>query len=66
MKRIGGDLRLEQNGRLHDVTALSNVTTLSGDLDILDNAELLTADAEALRDAIDSIGGTVTISGNAP
>ncbi len=64
--RIGGDLRLEQNGRLHDVAELSNVTTLSGDLDILDNAELLTADAEALRDAIDSIGGTVTISGNAP
>ena len=39
---------------------------IGNDFTIIDHTDLLTSDAEALRDAIgtDNIGGTVTISGN--
>ena len=63
---IGGMLRLDDNEYLSDVMALHGVISVGSDFTITDNLELLTADAEALRDAIgtSNIGGTVTIGGN--
>ena len=55
---VDNDLTLYGNVALQNLGGLEGVTHIGGDL--------LTADAEALRDAIDSIGGIVTISGNAP
>ena len=50
---------------LTDVSALHGVTLVGTQLVITDNISLPSAYAEALRDAIDAIGGAVTISGNA-
>jgi len=63
---IGGDFMVDWNSVLSDVRALHGITSVGSDFTITDNTELLTEDAEALRDAIgtDNIGGTVTISGN--
>ncbi|MBT3221025.1 MAG: hypothetical protein HN348_18235, partial [Proteobacteria bacterium] len=62
------DLEIAGNDQLGDVSALHNVTSVGGDFSVMDNQSLATVDAEALRDAIgiSNIGGTVTISGNAP
>ena len=68
VRNVGGSLILEENDVLVDVEALHGVVSIGLDLLILGNGLLVTADAEALRDAIgvSDIGGTVTISGNAP
>ena len=65
---IGADLKIDQCDTLSDVTALHGVTSVGADFTVTDNTILSTTDAEALRDAIgtSNIGGTVTISGNAP
>lgn len=55
---------LYDNDVLVDVTALHGLTTVE-ELAIVDNPSLVTADAEALRDAIDEVG-EVTIARNAP
>lgn len=63
---IGGDLEIDANAALLDVSALHGVQSVGTDLLVTDNTSLPTASAEALRDAIGSIGGEVQISGNAP
>jgi hypothetical protein len=63
---VGEDLVVQNNTALTDVSALETVDTVAVDLTITDNPTLATSDAEALRDAIGSIGGSVTISGNGP
>lgn len=65
---IGGRLFIERNESLLTVSGLRGTENIAGDFIIEDNTALPTSDAEALRDAIGiaNIGGTVTISGNAP
>jgi len=60
------DFTVSSNHVLADVTALHGLTSIGDAFTISDNVDLLTEDAEALRDAIgtENIGGTVTISGN--
>ncbi|MEQ1501684.1 MAG: putative metal-binding motif-containing protein [Myxococcota bacterium] len=53
------------NDALTDVLALDGLETV-GDLYVFDNPALPTSNAEALAAAIDTVTGTVTISGNGP
>jgi hypothetical protein len=48
------------------VTRLHGLDTVGGDVVITLNPALSSASAEALGDAIESVGGAVTISGNGP
>ena len=66
LRTVDWALQIHSNQALTDVTALHEVTSVGYGLTITDNTELLTSDAEALRDAIgtDNIGSSVTISGN--
>ena len=53
---------------LSSVDGWLGIDTVGADFTVTDNLQLPTADANALRDAIDrtDIGGAITISGNAP
>jgi hypothetical protein len=60
-----GDLdSLEGNPVLTDVTALYGLTHVGNDVIVVGNVSLTDAAAQALADEIDTIGGSVTISGN--
>lgn len=65
---LGGGLRVEGNATLGDITALYTLDRVEGDLAVVDNPILPTAQAETLVEAIgaEDVGGTITISGNAP
>jgi hypothetical protein len=52
------------NHRLNDVTALFGLTQVVREVVIADNIRLTDVAAQALVDEIDTIGGTVTVSGN--
>jgi hypothetical protein len=52
------------NPVLTDVTALYGLTTVTGEVVIVNNPLLTDAAAQVLVDEIDSIGGNVTVSGN--
>ncbi|MFT5683682.1 MAG: hypothetical protein ACI8RZ_004614 [Myxococcota bacterium] len=64
MREVGGDLVLWGNADLSDVTGLHDVEFIGGDLNISNNPDLVTEDAEALQDDIETIRGEVTISNN--
>jgi len=66
LEEIGDDLQLSSNTNLTDLSGLMGVEEVDGDLTITWNAQLPTATAEALRDAIgtSNIGGSVTIANN--
>lgn len=66
LDRVGSDLLLDGNPVLADLEGLGGVQEVGGDLTITDNAGLPTADALSLTETIPTIGGTVTVSGNAP
>jgi hypothetical protein len=61
-----GQLLIDENPALSDVTALHGVESVASDFHVSENATHATTAVEALRDAIGSenIGGNVTISGN--
>lgn len=61
---IDGSITLIYNTQLGDVTALHGLEEVGGDLSIQYNYALTTEAAEALVDAIDAIGGTVTVENN--
>lgn len=60
------DLTLDANPSLTDVRPLYGLEAVHGDLTLTDNTSLPTAEALALVEQIEAIGGEVTISGNAP
>jgi hypothetical protein len=69
MRTIGGSLQIaglyeDANPALVDVTALYGLESVAEDVIITGNTALTDAAAQALVDEIESIGGTVTISGN--
>jgi hypothetical protein len=66
LRTIDGDLAIERNSVLTSVSALYGVTRVGGSLSIRYNTALSTTQANTLAGEIDSIGGTVTISGNGP
>lgn len=63
---IGGSLYISSNNALESVSALYGLSEVGGDVSIQDNLVLPTASAEKLVSEIDSVGGTVTVNGNAP
>ena len=65
---VGGSLLISDNISVNDVTGLHGLTRVGGNFGVIDNTALTTSDAVTLRDTIGvgNIGGTVTISGNAP
>jgi hypothetical protein len=65
LEEVDGYLTIEENDRLSTVGALSQVDYVGLNMTITDNPVLPTSDAEALADAIDTIEGSVNISGNA-
>ena len=66
LRSVGGSLDIEDNVVLTSVTALYGLTEVRLDVIIADNPALPNADAVALVSQIDSIGGDLTVSGNAP
>jgi hypothetical protein len=68
VKTIGGTLSFESNPLVTSLAGLLDIESVGADFSVVDNVTLPTAEATALRDAIGvaDIGGTVTISGNAP
>ena len=68
LTNVQDHLLIENNISLNDVTGLHTLGQVGGDFSVIDNTALSTNNAEALRDAIGAgnIGGTITISGNAP
>lgn len=66
MSTIGGGLYIYDNGALLDVWPLAGLALVGADLVIAENDSLPSADAEALLDAIESVGGAVLIEGNGP
>lgn len=61
-----GALTITSNKTLVDVVALHGLSAVSGNVTIRGNVTLASADADALVAAIESIGGTVDVSGNGP
>jgi hypothetical protein len=63
---VGGTLEISRNPLLYDVSALIGVRDIDGDFRVIDNPSLLTADVEALLDAIrpEVIDGEIVIEGN--
>lgn len=61
LRAIAFDLWILDNLELADVTALHGLSAVGGDVEITGNARLAEADAQALIEAIDAIGGTVTV-----
>lgn len=59
-----GSLTVYNNPELTSIDGLFGLTTVDRQFKIKDNTQLPTADAEALRDSIATIGSTITISGN--
>lgn len=64
LTEVGGDLRLARNG-LGQIPYLPSLQAVAGDLIVVDNPSLSTADAEALAASIE-VGGAVVIDGNGP
>ena len=58
------DLVVDDNDVLTDVSALHSIEEVLDDLQITNNDALSTEDAEALWDAIGTVGGDVTIEDN--
>lgn len=61
---LTGDLALSENGALTDLGALYGLVDVARDVAIQDNRALTDAAAWTLLAEIDTIGGTVTVSGN--
>lgn len=53
-----------RNPALKTLTALQGLTTIAGDLSVTQNICLPALEAQALRDAVQTIGGAVTLSAN--
>jgi hypothetical protein len=64
LRKVSGDMFLWGNTNLSDVSGLHDMELLRGDLNISNNPNLTTEDAETLRDTIDTIRGSSTISNN--
>jgi len=64
LREISTSLQISSCETITDLSALHSIDNLRGSLSIYDNDTLPTAEAESLRDAIGSIGGTITISNN--
>ena len=65
---VHNSLLIQDNISLNDVTGLHTLGQIGDNFSVLGNTALATSDVLALRDAIGAgnIGGTITISGNAP
>ncbi len=61
---IGGDLTIRSQWSLDELTTLHGLTSVTGDVSIIDNLMLSNADGGALVTQIESIGGVVTVSSN--
>jgi hypothetical protein len=59
-------LRIARNDALVDVSGVETISEIGGDVTIEDNTSLPTEDAWALVAAIETIGGSVTVTGNGP
>jgi len=66
LSSVDGALQLTALDALSDVTALHGLDEVGGDLVVRDNPSLAAADAQALVDAIGSVGGTVDVGDNGP
>jgi len=64
--RQTGDLTIDTNPSLVDVTGLYGLEAVTADVHVTDNAMLGDDAALALVAAIESIGGTVVVTGNGP
>ncbi len=66
LQSVRGDLSLSHNSLLQDLSALHQITVVSGNFSITDNNGFSDSEAELLRDAIGvaNIGGTIQIQGN--
>ena len=62
---IGADLVITDNNSLQQISGLGALTTVGGDLNISSNTSLPTATTTTFANRL-SIGGTTTITGNAP
>jgi hypothetical protein len=63
---VGGSLQISDNPELQDVTALHVLQSVAGDVLVTGNPALPAAEAAALVQALESVGGTVTVSDNGP
>lgn len=63
---VAGDLELTELAQLTSLQPLHGLASVGGDLVVRDNPVLPAAEVDALVEAIDSLGGAVDASGNAP
>ena len=63
---VGGNLHITNNGTLFSVGQLSSLMNVDLDVVITGNTALPTSQADALASGINSVGGTITVSGNGP
>ena len=66
LETVEGQLIIDLNDSLTDISALSSITTVTGDVFIRHNPLLPTSQAETLAATIAEIGGTLLIEGNGP
>lgn len=61
---VEGDLIIDDNAALHDLSALYGVRSIGGQLYVFNNTQVTPAEAQALEDAIgEGVVGQVTIRG---
>jgi hypothetical protein len=63
---IGGSLHITDNETLFSVGQLSSLMNVDMDVVITGNTELPSSQADTLAAGIDSVGGSITVSGNGP
>lgn len=61
---MGGEIGIQYNAALADVSALYGLTSVQDDVTIRDNVVLTDLAAQDLVNEIDTIGGSIRISGN--
>ena len=68
LREVDGSLWIQGNAALTDVSGLAGITSITGDVRIVENPQLPTANAQALIAAIgrENIGGSVQIDLDAP
>ena len=67
LSEVGGALEIDDNDALTTVAGLMGLSAVGGDLVITDNDVLPTPDAVLLANTLGTaVGGSVTITGNAP